>query len=467
MIITLAITFLLIANTVLAQTSIDEARKSVVRIAVSIPSEFQDDIFPIGTGFVIGDEEPFQYVATNWHVVDPTHLSKLFSDAYDRNYDFKETDINIFIYRSRDDFVPVSVFLKLENSDLSLLQIDPAHLLHGYVPLELASKEMVSVGDEIYALGFPSSGITDLDTAYHTDVTATKGIISKETAYNGITFYQIDAAINKGNSGGPLLNSNGQVIGVNTLSFQESAEGIHGSVIIDYLTDVLISRGIDFIAADEPPKDEDEDEDEDELDYLLLGIGGTAVIGLIIIFILVFKTKRKPIKSPPPPAAARARPRTPQQATPQVQAKPSANMQPTQQATVAEAKAVNQAIEPNVETPVPVTKAKPSSPKPLIIGIAGYFSGKKVELIEGHLVIGRDPNLAQLIYPQSHENISRKHLSIRYDSRTNKFILEDSSSEGTYLSSNQKLEVGKPYYLEPGERFYLVDSKEVFELRLE
>ncbi len=132
-----------------------------------------------------------------------------------------------------------------------------------------------------------------------------------------------------------------------------------------------------------------------------------------------------------------------------------------------EAKALNQANEPNKETSVPVTKAKPVSPKLLIKGIAGHFAGQKAELFEGHLVIGRDPKLAQIVYPQSYKNISRKHLSIRFDNRTNKFILEDSSSEGTYLSSNQRLEVGKPYYLEPGERFYLVDNKEVFELRLE
>jgi pSer/pThr/pTyr-binding forkhead associated (FHA) protein len=74
--------------------------------------------------------------------------------------------------------------------------------------------------------------------------------------------------------------------------------------------------------------------------------------------------------------------------------------------------------------------------------------------------------MAQLVYPPSKEEISRKHLSIRFDEKTNKFILEDSSSNGTFLSSNQKLESGKPYYLNAGDRFYVADPKEVFELKM-
>ncbi|MGK2848736.1 MAG: S1C family serine protease [Minisyncoccota bacterium] len=69
--------------------------------------------------------------------------------------------------------------------------------------------------DEVYAMGFPGDGIM---------VSITKGIISALTidAYNNNQYFQIDAALNPGNSGGPLLDSCGNVVGINTLSMRNA-----------------------------------------------------------------------------------------------------------------------------------------------------------------------------------------------------------------------------------------------------
>ncbi|NLA27453.1 MAG: FHA domain-containing protein [Firmicutes bacterium] len=345
-------------------------------------------------------------------------------------------------------------------TDMALLKIDPEHLLYGYVPLELANKDLVSTGEDVFAIGFPASDIADFASSYYTDTTVTKGIVSKVTTWGGTGVYQTDAALNPGNSGGPLLNSKGQVIGINTFKMLD-VDGINGSVQIDYLTEVLSRRGIPFKdagSASPPPPPTDSPADTDEpgapvsppvappekekpgLNLLLLGGIGAIVVILIIVLIIVMSSrgrKAAPVVSPPPQARPMA---PPAGAAPVTMAKPA---------------------------PVPaVTQAKRREPRPVLKGIAGHFAGQTIELIEGMLVIGRDPRLAQLVYPLSNEEISRKHCTVRFDDKTQKFVVEDSSSNGTFLSSNQKLDPGKPYYLSPGERFYLADPKEVFEVKM-
>jgi putative serine protease PepD len=105
------------------------------------------------------------------------------------------------------------------DADLALLKINPAGLdLH---PLTLASSSSVKVGDAVYAIGNP----------YGLDETLTTGIVSalgrQIEAPDGAKIngaIQTDAALNPGNSGGPLLNSQGEVIGINSqIASEESS----------------------------------------------------------------------------------------------------------------------------------------------------------------------------------------------------------------------------------------------------
>jgi putative serine protease PepD len=109
------------------------------------------------------------------------------------------------------------------NDDLALIKVDPTRL--GLKPLTLASSKSVQVGDAVYAIGNP----------YGLDETLTRGIVSalgrSISAPNGMQItgvIQTDAALNPGNSGGPLLNDEGQVIGVNSQIASEAAS-INGS----------------------------------------------------------------------------------------------------------------------------------------------------------------------------------------------------------------------------------------------
>ncbi len=99
-----------------------------------------------------------------------------------------------------------------------------------------------------------------------------------------------------------------------------------------------------------------------------------------------------------------------------------------------------------------------------IKAVSGHFAGQQIKLKKGQLKIGRDAAENQLIYPQSYSKISRKHCVLGYDHSTGSFTLTDSSSNGTFLATGERLISGKTYTLKPGERFYLADPKELFEI---
>lgn len=470
---------------------VSEATKSVVVITVWDPATNTE--LGWGSGFVVGDGEPFQYIGTAWHVVDIEYIN--FMRRMDGLPEVNRIEVKIWI--SADDLVPATVFHQLPNSDIAVLRVDPNHQLYGYEPLVFSDRNQMAVGDDVWALGFPWSTATDFPTGYYTDVVVTRGIVSNISSPGGIGSYQTDAAVNPGNSGGPLVNERGEVVGINSWGFTD-AQGSNIAVQVDYLTEFLMRRGINYLSAadsaPDPMSDPEEEEglaavtpegpgdgtaqeavapqpepdaaavtqaaDEGGMNMMLaggIGIGLLVVLGGVV---MVMKGRSKP-------AAQAAGGPMPGQAPPPL----PHQMPPQQIPSTPPPPAGGGVTQPRMDPQTaPVTRAKPKqapvSSGPGIKGISGHFSGQSVEFVDGQLIIGRDPRMAHLVYPQSLEEISRKHVTVRFDDKTRQFVLEDSSSNGTFLSSNEKLDSGKPYYLKPGDRFYLADPKEVFELVL-
>ena len=106
--------------------------------------------------------------------------------------------------------------------------------------------------------------------------------------------------------------------------------------------------------------------------------------------------------------------------------------------------------------------------KAILCGMTGEFAGTIVELDEHPLVIGRDPRVAQLIYPPDVKNISKRHCAIRYDPQRRDFSIEDCwSTNGTFLNSGAEIEPGRPMHLSPGSQFFLSDRINLFEVNFE
>lgn len=129
--------------------------------------------------------------------------------------------------------------------DLALIEIDKT-----ITPLSINS-ENLSVGQEVYAIGAPK------DMPY----TMTKGIISALNRKLGQnTYIQIDASVNSGNSGGPLVDDSGNVIGIITLKASD-AEGIGFAINTKYINSFI--EGVEV--SEQPVSSEEGNEEKDIL----------------------------------------------------------------------------------------------------------------------------------------------------------------------------------------------------------
>ncbi|MEA3357688.1 MAG: S1C family serine protease [Patescibacteria group bacterium] len=122
---------------------------------------------------------------------------------------------------------------KSNSSDLALLKVQGSN----FMSIQLGSSENVEIGMEVYAIGYPA--IVEEHTGVFTDVESglepsiTQGIISaKKTLVDGTEAFQTDAGITHGNSGGPVLNSAGEVIGVATWGFGDEPGGENFNFLI-------------------------------------------------------------------------------------------------------------------------------------------------------------------------------------------------------------------------------------------
>ncbi len=173
-----------------------DARKSVYRILCE-----DEEWAYFGSSFIVGADEQCVFFATNYHVIE---------DAYPES---------IVVIGHDSSEIPAEVVGYDVDYDLCILKTP---VLTDIVPLSLAADGDISVGSAVYALGFPGAGDYLLDEyAYKIeDITVTDGIISAvkhiTLGSKQTTLLQMNAAINAGSSGGPLVNSLGQVVGINT-----------------------------------------------------------------------------------------------------------------------------------------------------------------------------------------------------------------------------------------------------------
>lgn len=172
----------------------------------------------LGSGFILTEDG---YVVTNGHVVQGA------------------TELSVTIFEKTDDgfekevFEDVRIVAVNAMQDVALLRIDEEELDgRSLAKVYLADIDEVEVGEPVFAIGAPLG----------MERSVSQGIVSTKNRMNdGKVYIQTTAALNGGNSGGPLFNTRGEVIGVNTWKTL-GTEGLNFSIPIDAVKHFLVHR---------------------------------------------------------------------------------------------------------------------------------------------------------------------------------------------------------------------------------
>ncbi len=188
------------------------ARVSFPSVVVLVTEDATGQAVALGSGFFVAAN----LVATNYHVIEGA------ARVYARRID-ESGQLSV-----------VAIVASDEANDLSLLRVSEARSR----PLTLARREQVAIGDEVYVIGNPEG----------LEGTFSQGIVS---AIRGRQYIQITAPISHGSSGGPVINSNGEVIGIAVGMFKDG-QNLNFAVPVSYLLNLLNRTSQNFARSREP-----------------------------------------------------------------------------------------------------------------------------------------------------------------------------------------------------------------------
>ena len=435
-----------------------ETRQGVVMILeqLSVDDEW---VYATGTGFFVGREgENPQYIVTNYHVI---------SDFVENGAGTGEGQL--YVFYDQDDYEEVYVQEYDQIKDLAILRL--AKATDKRIPLRLSRVSQDSIGTEVYAIGFPGAAeqASSVSSYGIDDTTVTNGTVGRLITQEGTgrRVIQTNASIQPGNSGGPLVDGKGNVIGVNTFILLSDdglkVEGMNYAVSIEELIPMLNNNEVPYELAkkdsgesreesgsqtqpgtevmtegfsESPPLPEAGEETETQFsqetendmetavdENQVLDNGGTnfpvfygiigGIVAAIAIAFAVMKIKK--IKS---------------------------------------ARSVRLQTDAAIQTP----ERKKLQCNPRLCSRSAQHNGLEVQLGAEKILIGRDPSVCKILYRAKTPGVSGRHCLVSWNAARREFELTDlNSSYGTFLRNGQKLVPEKRYYLKPGESFYVGD----------
>lgn len=385
-----------------------DARSGVAYVRESLYQQGQ--LIAVGSGscWAVGKSgQPVQYLVTNGHVVEYTNIVTMDQEARAAGY---QTEVRVYFSQAENDYVEAQVIFYSgpEEKDIAILKLPTA--TDKRIPLTLRRSDEVNSGEDAYALGFP--GVSDqLQTDIRhdiSDVTVTKGVISKRSTTVGSTYeaFQMDTSINPGNSGGPLVDSQGFVLGVNASSLTMGVGGsrmelgVNYAIIGDHVIRILEDERIDFEIKG----------NNSGMLYVFIPLG---ILALALALLLLLK------KSAPAEAGAG----------------------------------------PGGKQGKGGEKSGPTGTRPVLRGVSGKFAGEKFSLGSARLTLGRDSGKCNIVFDPDTPGISSNHCAVFYEAATDSFLLTDNgSSFGTFLGNGKKLTANVSERLVAGDSFYLADT---------
>lgn len=354
-----------------------------------------------GTGFFVGEQgENPQYIVTNCHVVEDFILAGKALGGGELRAVFDKDDEEE-AYLVDYDY----------EKDIALLKL--AEPTDKRSPLLMREPEEGMLGDEVYAVGYPLAADVTVQavTSYSkSDATVTTGSISRLLTESGTgrKLIQTDAALSGGNSGGPLTDGDGMVLGVNTYA-SELDQNLFYAVSVGEILPMLQRNNIGYAMAPA----------SGGVNPVALAAGGGAVVLLLIVVILLISRSGKKKK------AARA-----------------AAQQPPQQ--------------------------QEKGKSPVLRSAAPQHGNLVVQLHRQPVQLGRDSATCRLVYQDGTPGVSSHHCQVYYDAQEGVFVVTDlHSTYGTFLAGGQRIAPEAPVKLPPKSAIYLGEVENTVYLDVE
>lgn len=365
-----------------------------------------------GTGFAIGEPgKPVQYIVTNAHCVLDDFGNKL--------------NVRVYFSVAANNFMNAEIYWTDAGRDLAVLKLPEPTTER--IATVFSPTDKTDIYGEFYAWGYPlAASFADDFLAYDkTDIAQTRGGIQKLTRVGDRYVYLLDLDINSGNSGGPLVNAKGEVVGINT--FGRTLYSIVLNEFGEVIASEVIAEASYAVAIDELMYNID----RRIIPYTVVGeVNTQGVIILtacIVVFLaaaaVVFTVLRKK-KAPVMAAAA-----------------PSGSSAPT----------------PSVRPAAPAVKA-------YIRSVSGPLAGRNFE-VGKKIILGRDSSKCTVAFPLDAPGISGVHCEVSLDGAT-AYLRDLGSSYGTFLSTGAKLAEKTPVRLNNGDRFYIASEENMFEFTI-
>ncbi len=207
----------------------------------------QRTYFTGGTCFLINEE----YVVTNKHIFDldvvdsatglttrEVIMETLGLDELPDN----DPHLKLFVFANRDTNVEATVHENAQSDVLDFAALQLSEKIYGRQPLVLGDSDAIKQRDNVYAYGFPADSISNKNFNTKDDVSISSGIVSKVTVTGSVDIIEHTAQLNNGNSGGPLLNEAGEVVGINEFIVDQK----NYSIQINAIKEILDTWGIPY-----------------------------------------------------------------------------------------------------------------------------------------------------------------------------------------------------------------------------
>ena len=410
MMVCLLLAFVLMAGTMVDIVKADENFNSEVQTGVAVVyaafcgEDNLDYDSGWGTGFFVGaTDADAEYIVTNHHVIQ-TYLDygkgELTSVNTNNGTVYGRTIIKV--YFDSETYIEAYPVEYDESKDIAVLKLEkPTSLRHA---LKICVPNNGTIGHDLWAVGYPGLAenifIKRTTSWGSDDVTVTKGVVSglPTKSGSGVSLVQTDVDIKHGNSGGPMVNSEGQVIGICCMGYVQDDESTNYGINVQELLPLLTRNSIPY----------EEGSSNNTMMLIIIAVAAVLVVILIVLLVVLLgKNKKKGT------------------------AKKSGKS---------------------------VSNESASAKRPAVRSLSAQHNGA-VYAVKGQILIGRDPATCAVSFREGTPGVSGRHCSLKYNEGTNDFILTDlGSTYGTFLASGQKLSPNTPYHLSAGDTFYLGEN---------